>query len=458
MSGVSNYAIAIILCLQTIINCLSSTIGQYIYAFYLHTYSNSSNLFDILTRIDNETNACVQTNISSASDAQLWAQQRSAHLFFRTNLASSCPVIIMTYILGLYTSKLGKRFVLLLPMIGGGSQVAIWLAIIYFYLSEFWWYIAAFITGLSGSTGLLGLALNLIITENTTESERSSRFVRLNAMQTALSAITTLGIGYYIVWRGFNDLYWTALALQILSMIIVIIFFKSVDDNNYLNEQTPLLSSTTTTTNNEFQEISTNKCSQFFEVITVFRFNRRSKEKSLSLYLTLFSNIFYMLAITCYAPYLWILLSTPFCWTSKDVGYYSAIGAISSAILSLLGMQILTFAGANDAIICVISHIFFCTSCMWIAFAQHSWQLYAGLSISAFAGYQGALTTSMMSKWLETYERNHAFTFLTEMNTIISTVGNSVFNWIYAETVAHHRTLTLFIAAGLGVIPFILNM
>ena len=50
----------------------------------------------------------LKSNISLDSDAQAWAQQRSADLFFWTNLYSSCPIIIMTYILGLYTPKLGQ--------------------------------------------------------------------------------------------------------------------------------------------------------------------------------------------------------------------------------------------------------------------------------------------------------------------------------------------------------------
>jgi uncharacterized membrane protein len=294
--------------------------------------------------------------------------------------------------------------------------------------------------------------MNLIITENTIESERSSRFVRLGAMQTALAAIVTVGIGYYIVWRGFIDLFWAALLLQILSMVIVIIFFKSSDINR--DERTPLLSSS----NDEFKELSSTNCCDFFKVCTVFRSNRRSKKKTISLFLTLFSNIFYMLALAAYAPFLWFLLNVPFCWTSKDIGNYSALGAISSAILSLLGMQLLTYVGASDAIICVLSIIFFCASSLWIAFSRYSWQLYVGLIISAFSGYQGSLTTSMMSKWLEPHERNHAFTFVTEINTIIATFGNSFFNWVYARTVVNYRNFTLFIAAGLGVFPFILNL
>jgi uncharacterized membrane protein len=295
--------------------------------------------------------------------------------------------------------------------------------------------------------------MNLIITENTIESERSSCFVRFGAMQTALSAVAAVSIGYYIAWRGFIDLYWIALLLEILSMIIVIIFFKSADTTNH-DERTPLLLST----NNESEELSSSKCCYFFQVCTVFQSNRRSKKKTISLYLTLFSNIFYVFASTAYAPFLWFLLNVPFCWTSKDIGNYSALGAISSSILSLVGMQILTSIGTSDAIICAISNMFFCAASLWIAFSRHSWQLYAGLLLSAFSGYQGSLTTPMMSKWLESYERNHAFTFVTEINTIISTFGGSFFNWVYARTVVNYRTVTILIAAGLGVFPFILNM
>ncbi len=295
--------------------------------------------------------------------------------------------------------------------------------------------------------------MNLIITENTIEDERSARFVRFEATQTALSAIATLAIGYYIIWRGFTDLYWIALFLQILSIIVVLFFFKSVDPIN-LDEHRPLLSSN----NEQFKELSPTTCGHFLQVFTVFRLNRRSTKKSISLYFTLFANIFYMFAVTCYAPLLWIQLSAPFCWTSKDIGNYSAASAVSCALLSLLGIEILTFARASDAMTCAISHVFFCAACLWMALAQYSWQLYVRLFISAFSGYQRALTTSMMSKWLAPHERNHAFTLVTEINTIIATFGYSLFNWIYARTVDNHRTLTLFIGVGLGIIPFILNL
>ena len=299
----------------------------------------------------------------------------------------------------------------------------------------------------------VALILNLILTENTMENERSSRFVRVNALQTALAALTTFAAGYYIEWRGFKDLYWMALFTQILSIAIVLLYFKSADSGD-TDERRSLLS----TTSDELEVILPSNCNRFWKICTVFRWNCRSKKMSISLYLTVLANIFFMLATACFAPFLWILLSAPFCWTSADVGNFSALGAISTAILSLLGMQILTYIGASDAIICAIGHLFFAGASLWVAYARHTWQLYVGLLLNALSGYQGSLTTSMISKWLQINERDHAFTFITLTNTIMTTFGNSFFNWLYSKTVSNHRNLTLLLAAGLSTVAFVLNV
>ena len=268
------------------------------------------------------------------------------------------------------------------------------------------------------SSLILAFVITLIITDNTTESDLSSRFVRLSALQTGLSSIATFAIGYYIQWRGFTDLYWLGLGLQFLSLLIVLLCFRSVDST--VDERTPILTSVNASSHDEeFKELTTTTCSHFFQACTVFRSNRRSKLKSTSLVLTLFSNIFYTLASSTFAPFLWFLLNAPFCWTSRDIGNYSAVAAISYAILSVVGMQVLTSLGASDAVICMISHLCFGASSLWLAFARENWELYAGLAVSSFSNYQSSLTMSMMAKWLEPSERSHAFTLVTETNTKI---------------------------------------
>ena len=89
-------------------------------------------------------------------------------------------------------------------------------------------------------------------------------------------------------------------------------------------------------------------------------------------------------------------------------------------------MKFFTYTRYSDAVICCISHVFFIISALWTSQAYHNWQLYLGLLISPFASYQGSLTYSIISKWLEPSEINNAYTFVTEINTILSVFGNSV--------------------------------
>ncbi len=306
----------------------------------------------------------------------------------------------------------------------------------------------------------LGIVINLIITESTEENVRSSRFVRLGAMTTALSAVVTFGIGYYIQWRGFTDLFWMAIGLEFLSIFVVIFLLKSpVNSFLSIDETTSLLSPPLSNNENvEIKKSLISNCYHCFDICTIFSFKQRTRKKSISLILIIISYIFHLLSLSAMAPLLWYLLGTPFCWSSKDLGNFSAISLISTAIFSVLGMKILTYFGANDAIICAIGHICFFGYSLWIALAKYSWQLFLALSINPFSGYQSALTVSMISKWLEVNERNNIFTLITEINTIILAFGSSFFNWVYARTVTHQKNFTLLFASGLCVIPFILNL
>ncbi|CAF1329924.1 unnamed protein product [Adineta steineri] len=465
-SSLNIYAIAAITFLQSLCGSILAVVGQYIYAFYLKNdpfisnmtliIPNNSSQLSILHTMNNNM-TCGNDSNTTTSQAQIWAQQRSADLFFWIDLSNGIPVIIMTYILGLYTPKLGVRFVALLPMLGTVIQLAIWLAIIYLHLADYWWIISSIILGLTGSIGLLNLVLMLIVIEGTIESKRSSRIILIVSITTSVEAGASFVIGYYIAWRGFIDLFWVALILQLISIVITIIYIKP----SHVKLQTREISESTASLLTESQddiETSPSGWAHLFEVFTVFSFKHRSKKKSISIYLTMVSYAFYLFIDSSSAAFLWYLLNVPFCWSSSEIGNYTAVSAITSAVFTLLGMRILTCIGVSDPFICAISYICLSASTVWIAFAQHNWQMYAALAISSFSTYQESLTWSMLSKWLEPHERSSAFTFFTELNVVMYALGSSFFNWFYARTVVYYRGTTLLFAASLAIIPFILNI
>lgn len=140
----NKYFLITILCLRTVYNCILSIIGQYIYGYFLKIYSNIP--------IENRT-------VNESNDAQIWAQEKSANLTFQATLWRAFPVIIITYVFGLYASKINRQISLLLSIIGNGIHVIIYQLIIYKNLPDYWWYISAFIAGLAGGTNVLSRCL-----------------------------------------------------------------------------------------------------------------------------------------------------------------------------------------------------------------------------------------------------------------------------------------------------------
>ncbi|CAF0728906.1 unnamed protein product [Adineta ricciae] len=445
------------MCLQTLYYYLASSIGQYIYNYYLTTYNPSAvGSFQTLESVsgmttslsyNKEFNQCKHR--SSSAPAQQWAQQQSSNLFFYQTVAASAPTIAMTYILGLYTHQLGRKFVLILTMFGNVLQYVIWLFTIHYRLPDYWWYIAAFVSSLVGGGNVSGFILNLIITDSTEESERTSKFLYIGVVCTAVGAFISLVIGFWIEYRGFIDLYWTALFLQLLTIFIVYRYMKS-------DSFVPVLSNNSS----HYKKKIDSKCSQLIEICTVFtpRHTYRSRKRSLSLIITLIAFIFHILASLAFSvPFLWFQLNYPFCWSAKEIGYYNTVSSIIWCIGSVVGLKFLTYTRYSDAVICCISHIFFVMSALWTSQAYYNWQLYAGLLISPFTSYQGSLTYSIISKWLEPSEINSAYTFITEISTILNVFGNSFFNYLYSVTVSRSRNFLILVAAGLGLIPLVLN-
>ena len=301
-----------------------------------------------------------------------------------------------------------------------------------------------------------------MITETTDEQERSGRFVRLNAITTTLSALASFLIGYYIQWRGFIDLFWMAIGLEVLTILIVIAFSSptpappSLVVESTVDETTSLLA-----TNGPLVEVkrARRRCfGECFDIFRLFNCRRNSPKKSTSLILILTAYAFHLLALSSTSILLWLLLNTPFCWTSKDLGNYSAISLIISALLSVVVMKGLTFCGLTDVLICALGHLCFSGYALWIALAKHSWQLYLALLINPFTTYPSALTLPMISKLLEVHERDNVFTLVTEINTIILAFGSSICNWIYAHTVTFDKSFTLYLGSGISLIPLVLSL
>ena len=178
----------------------------------------------------------------------------------------------------------------------------------YIQLPDYWWHIAAFVSSLVGGGNVSSFILNLIITDSTEESERTWKFLRIGAICTAVNAIVSLLIGFWIEYRGYVDLYWTALFVQLLTIILIYHYMRP-------ESLSPVL------TNNTHNSMNS-KYEQLIQICTVFspRYTHRSRKRSICLIITLIAFIFHILASLAFGvPFLWFQLNFPFCLTGKSL-------------------------------------------------------------------------------------------------------------------------------------------
>ena len=279
--------------------------------------------------------------------------------------------------------------------------------------------------------------------------DRSSYFVRIGALTTAISAIVTFAVGYYIEWRGFTDLLWSAIGVELLSILSVVFLYTTPNDDSIASSSSTFI---------ETRQLKSSNRLLSFKGYDLLSCHNQSRQQSIHVTLVLCAYIFYFFALSSLSTLLWYLLSTPFCWTSKDLGNFSSLSLILTAILSIIGMKIFQCAKLHDALICVFGHLCFFGYALSIAFAKYSWQLYVSLLMYSFSSYQASLTVPMLTKWLNVDKRSQAYTLVTIINTIMLALGSSMFNWIYARTVSYEKNFTLLLASGLSLIPGLLNL
>ncbi|CAF3916724.1 unnamed protein product [Adineta steineri] len=434
-----------IVCLQSLCYCIIQSINTYINPSQLSSKINCTELYDenqIYQFYRNNTQ-CDNGTCSQIDNKTLLYEVRlkteESDVVYRRNIAHSIPAIVMSSIMGVLIPFLGKRFVLILPLVGIIIQMIIALAIIYLKLDIYWWYLSAFMLGLLGNVGLIDYVINLIIVDLTNPSNRSLWFVRFYALKSVLTGLITFLISIFVRHHGYVVLFWLALVLLLISVGVVLYYFDlSLYNYTNRNMHTRVVLS--------------------FDILTIFYGDRRSRKQKLGIFLVLFAYAFYALATSAESTFIFALANNPISWPVYMIDLYLLVIRVSIGVFSILGYHLFRLIIFNDVLICAISHVFFIISVLWTIFAQHYWQMFANSIFYSFAHYQNPLTLAILSKYLRPDEVNIAYIFIIIINQFITSFGNSIFRWIYSMTIMNHRNMGLYLIGGFCIIPLVSNI
>lgn len=156
---------------------------------------------------------------------RLDAQSQTAHLFFISALFSGIPVILMTNILGVNCSTLGRKTLMLIYLAAMSIKFTL---LVFQCLNPDWpdwlFYVGAFVEGMSGSSGIFYLSLYCYIADFTSTRSRSYRITLLNSLNSIASLCVTFACGYVIKWYGYFYLFLVALVFMVISLLYTIFF------------------------------------------------------------------------------------------------------------------------------------------------------------------------------------------------------------------------------------------
>ena len=173
---------------------------------------------------DSENGTC-RSKYQNTSDPYFVLDQKiQADTAFWTMLITSCgflPALFTAPLLGAWGDIVGRKFVIILPIIGYFIYAAIFLFVIYFNLPLWVVVVGSFIHGVLGNYGLLVAGALAYIADVTTKEKRALRIAIIQALTTTGVGVSQVISGFLIAAAGFAAPLWMAAALNIICILYI---------------------------------------------------------------------------------------------------------------------------------------------------------------------------------------------------------------------------------------------
>ncbi|KAK7089263.1 proton-coupled folate transporter-like [Littorina saxatilis] len=173
--------------------------SQYVYLRLMPDYVNDSSDSDNSTA---DLSPCTANASDPRVEAMAELQGAVAEMFLYFSLASTGPMILAAIVMGSYSDVIGRRFLFLVPTVGGLLKIIITAVIIKLELSLNYFYAVNVLEGFSGSFAGLLLATYAYTADLTAPAKsRTLAIAILEACLAIAGAGSDIGVGYLILVR-----------------------------------------------------------------------------------------------------------------------------------------------------------------------------------------------------------------------------------------------------------------
>ncbi|XP_070605947.1 lysosomal proton-coupled steroid conjugate and bile acid symporter SLC46A3 [Erythrolamprus reginae] len=422
---------------------LEPAISLYVFAYALTTPLKQQYVYKRIWEETTNSTFIVQDNIShcelNQSNPTYVMQkevQAKASLFaMKTDLCGAIFSILVAFVLVANGDRYGRKMSLVLPLLGNLISSMFLFVMSDLSLPLYLFYVFSLIGGLFGDLAtFLGGTFSFVVDCCETQKQKTIRIAVVDLIFGFTSGLGGLLSGYILKGIGFT---WTFLTISLFHMVNIfyVIFF--------LDETVKVSALQTQSWREGLKETLSG-------VYVLFKSSSCKKRILIALLLCTFMTYLFTMfgGISLYVLY---ELNAPLCWNAIYIGYGSAVSTTVS-VTGFLGIVFLS-QYLRDSYLVFIGIFSYVGGSVMAAFANTTLLMMLVRIPSMLLFIPIPVIRAMLSKIVLPNEQGALFACIACLEVLTGTISITVFNTIYAMTVAWFPGFSFLFSAGFCIIP-----
>uniref|UniRef100_A0A8B9PS00 Lysosomal proton-coupled steroid conjugate and bile acid symporter SLC46A3 n=1 Tax=Apteryx owenii TaxID=8824 RepID=A0A8B9PS00_APTOW len=387
---------------------------------------------------DGNINHCEQNKSNPTYIKQKEVQEKASLFNMQLDLSGAIPSLIVAFVIVANGDRQGRKRSLVLPSVGALITNIFLTMMSYFSLSLSILYGVAFITGLFGSMAtFLGGGFAFIADLCHDEKQKTTRIAVVDLIFGFVSGLAGLSSGYFIKGVGFTWTFVTASLLHAINIIYIIFCLEDTVGVSEFQQQDPV----------SCKEVLKETFSGVYMLFKTAPFKKR-----ILIIVLLFTFMTYLFAMFGGSSLFTLYeLDEPLCWNEVYIGY-GAAAFTSISLTSFLGVYLFSKC-LKDIYIVFIGIFSYIGGMVMAAFAKTTLLMFLVRVPSLLCFMPIPVLRSMLSKVVLASEQGAVFACIACLEVVTGTISLSVFNSLYAATVAWFSGFSFLLSAGLCLIP-----
>ncbi|XP_072046103.1 lysosomal proton-coupled steroid conjugate and bile acid symporter SLC46A3-like [Amphiura filiformis] len=357
------------------------------------------------------------------------------------SVAESIPAFFVVPILGAWSDQIGRKMVMLIPLVGYLIVCLLLILIVALGLDLYMFVIVSLLQGLTGGVGLFFAVSLSYIADITTKEKRLFRIVIIDMIFLLGAGVSQVGIGYFLKYEGY-------IPPMLMAECFVVLAFFYVITPPFVAE-TIQKRSTSETSRNPKREMLKN-------MVAMFKDNSNFRRPKLGILFA--ANL--MIAIVISGGGIISLealygMGEPFCWSAVTVGYFTALDLGANAIGALFGGYLLGKC-LQDIYIALLSILDTVLSLIFVATAQSSIFIFISSPVGMLRILSSPVIKTVASKLVTDKEQGAMFACMGSIQALGSLLTPIMLNGVYSATVGFYSPFVFYYLIGLLIVPLFL--